>query len=172
MNYRNYNSLDRCRNDRDQDPEFDDFGFDRRRFGSGRYVRNELDSISIKHDNPDLVQFSNNINSLKRRHEDGCLSDTGNMYDTRLTSSTYKYASCDCSGNCKGLYRRCSLPLLPLLLGNRRPQNRVDNSLLRVVLCGTEVNWSWQGAQNNLYNHYWSIHVFRNALTLGWCVTY
>lgn len=72
MSYRNYNSLDRFRNDRNQDAEFDDFGFDRRRYGSGRYIRNEVDSISIKHDNPDLVQFGNNANCAAKRYEDKC----------------------------------------------------------------------------------------------------
>ncbi|XP_065218165.1 agrin-like isoform X2 [Planococcus citri] len=63
MSYRNYNSLDRFRSDRNDDGEFDDFGFDRRRYGSGRYVRNDLDgsaTLTMKRDNPDLVQFGNN----------------------------------------------------------------------------------------------------------------
>lgn len=101
MNYRSYNSLDRCRNERNQDPEFDDFGFDRRRYGSGRYVRNELDSISFKHGNPDLVQFGN-VNYTKRfEHE---CQNTNKTLDTRATTTGYKYSSCNCSSNCKGSY--------------------------------------------------------------------
>ncbi len=103
MNYRNYNSLDRCRNDRGHDPEFDDFGFDRRRYGSGRYVRNELDLISIKPDNPDLVQFGNNTGCVKR-YGDGC-HNAGKISESRRTTITSpKFSSCDCSSNCKGVY--------------------------------------------------------------------
>lgn len=101
MNYRNYNSLDRCRNERSHDPEFDDFGFDRRRYGSGRYVRNDLDTFyTTKHDNPDLVQFGNNSG---KRCENEC-QNTTNGLEARRTSAAYKYSSCDCSSNCKGVY--------------------------------------------------------------------
>lgn len=100
MNYRNYNSLDRCRNERSHDPEFDDFGFDRRRYGSGRYVRNDLDtSYATKHDNPDLVQFGSNSG---KRCEHEC-QNTNNGLEARRASAAYKYSSCDCSSNCKGV---------------------------------------------------------------------
>lgn len=103
MSYRNYNSLDRYGGNnhgsggggRIQDPEFDDFGFDRRRYGSGRYVRNEVDSaaaISIKQDNPDLVQFGNNVNCGTTKR--GAGGGGGGGYDNDLyQNSTKNYGS-------------------------------------------------------------------------------
>lgn len=114
---RNYNSLDRCsRTEREQDAEFDDCGFDRRRFGSGRYVRNELDVVSIKHDNPDLVQFGNNANNtLTRRSRydvDACQTNATSAvpaitYDGRVAADTFVYGNCECPGTCKGSLPYC-----------------------------------------------------------------
>jgi hypothetical protein len=109
---RNYNSLDRCsRTERDYDAEFDDCGFDRHRFGSGKYVRNELDVISVKHGNPDLVQCGkkagNTLTRISRYDIDGCQTNATSVapstaYNGRVTSELYSYSNCETPGACKG----------------------------------------------------------------------
>ena len=114
MNYhqqqytRNYSSLDRCsRTERSHDAEFDDFGFESRRFGSGRYVRNEFDVISGKQDNPDVVQFGNNASNTFNKRScydvDNCSATnttTGPLTTNRVASEAYPNS--ESPGTCKG----------------------------------------------------------------------
>lgn len=98
MSYRNYNSLDRF-HDRNDNAEFDDFGFDRRRYGSGRYTRNDFDTISAtKHDNPDLVKFSNNVScAVQQRYEDKC-QNANNRTTYASNPRRFRFAFDMCEG--------------------------------------------------------------------------